>query len=61
MQRQLNRTLLNRTSLNRQILLARARVKSEKAVERLMTLQGQVASPLNLGLWARAADFAVAD
>ena len=52
---------LNRTLLDRQMLLARARVKPEKAVERLVALQAQVASPPYLGLWARVEGFAVAD
>ena len=43
------------------MLLARARVKPDKAVERLVALQAQVASPPYLGLWARVEGFAVAD
>ena len=52
---------LNRTLLDRQMLLARARVKPDKAVARLVALQAQVASPPYLGLWARVEGFAVAD
>lgn len=51
-QRQLNRTLLSR-----QMLLGPVSLKTDKAVERLVAVQAQVASPPYFGLWARVASF----
>lgn len=43
------------------MLLARAPIKPEKAIERLIASQAQVASPPYLGLWARVTGFAIQD
>ena len=51
-QRQLNRTLLSR-----QMLLGQVSLKTDQAVERLVALQAQVASPPYFGLWARVVGF----
>ena len=51
-QRQLNRTLLSR-----QMLLGPVSLQADKAVERLVAVQAQVASPPYFGLWARVGGF----
>ena len=55
-QRQLNRTLLDR-----QLLLGAANLKPQKAIERLIALQAQVVSPPYFGLWSRLASFTPQD
>ncbi len=61
MAKTISRLELNRTLLDRQMLLAPAKVKTAKALERLVVLQAQVASPPYYGLWARVEGFAPAD
>jgi hypothetical protein len=52
---------LNRATLARQLLLARAKISTVKAVEQLAGLQAQLARPPFIGLWSRIADFSRAD
>ncbi|MEV0597306.1 winged helix DNA-binding domain-containing protein [Nonomuraea cavernae] len=49
--------VLNRTTLNRQLLLGRAALSASQAIERLVALQGQDANPPYFGLWSRLASF----
>jgi len=53
----LTRKELNRTTLARQMLLAREQATVPQAVERLLAMQAQQARPPFLGLWSRLADF----
>lgn len=53
----LNRRVLNRTTLHRQLLLVRAPLTAAQAVERLVALQGQDVNPPYQGLWSRLASF----
>lgn len=53
----LNRRVLNRTTLDRQLLLARSPLSPARAIERLVALQGQEANPPYFGLWSRLASF----
>jgi hypothetical protein len=55
--RELSLRELNRTTLARQLLLERATIPAEDAVERLVGLQAQVARPPFVGLWTRLTDF----
>jgi hypothetical protein len=48
---------LGRATLARQLLLERAAITPEKAMERLVALQAQLARPPYLALWARLAGF----
>lgn len=48
---------LNRTLLSRQMLLGQVSLQADQAVERLVGLQAQVASPPYFGLWARVGGF----
>ncbi|WP_031497954.1 winged helix DNA-binding domain-containing protein, partial [Bryobacter aggregatus] len=52
---------LNRTLLDRQMLLARKTWSAAEAVQRLVALQAQLATPPYLGLWTRVEGFAVAE
>ncbi|MEU4516766.1 winged helix DNA-binding domain-containing protein [Nonomuraea wenchangensis] len=53
----LDRRALNRTTLDRQLLLARAALPPAEAVARLVALQGQEADAPYIGLWSRLAAF----
>ncbi|MCK2216307.1 winged helix DNA-binding domain-containing protein [Actinomadura sp. ATCC 31491] len=53
----LDRRVLNRTALDRQLLLDRAAVTPAEAVGRLVALQGQDTGAPYLGLWSRLASF----
>ncbi|MBY8878427.1 winged helix DNA-binding domain-containing protein [Actinacidiphila acidipaludis] len=57
----LDRRTLNRTLLDRQMLLRRAAAGTETAVARLLGLQSQVPSSPYLGLWTRLEDFDFAE
>lgn len=52
---------LNRATLARQMLLARADVSVPAAIERLVGMQAQLASAPYVGLWTRLPDFKRAD
>ncbi len=52
---------LNRATLARQMLLERARLPIETALERLVGLQAQAPHPPYVGLWSRVAGFRAAD
>jgi hypothetical protein len=52
---------LNRATLARQMLLARAKTTALDAIERLAGMQAQVARPPFIGLWTRLAKFDRAD
>lgn len=53
----LNRRVLNRTTLDRQLLLGRAALTATEAVERLVAVQGQEIDAPYIGLWSRLASF----
>jgi hypothetical protein len=53
----LNRRQLNRATLERQMLLSRAKRPVVAAVEQLVALQAQQARPPFVGLWSRLRDF----
>ncbi|WP_049567803.1 winged helix DNA-binding domain-containing protein [Nonomuraea sp. SBT364] len=53
----LNRRVLNRTTLDRQLLLARSAMTPAQAVGRLVALQGQDVNPPYFGLWSRLESF----
>jgi hypothetical protein len=53
----LNRRVLNRTTLDRQLLLSRAALTATEAVERLVAVQGQEIDAPYIGLWSRLASF----
>lgn len=57
----LTRRDLNRATLARQLLLARAEVTVADAVGRLLAMQAQEPRPPFTGLWARVADFTADD
>lgn len=58
---ELTRRALNRTTLERQLLLARSSLSAMDAVRRLVGLQSQVPDAPYLGLWSRLAGFALSD
>lgn len=53
----LNQAVLNRTFLQRQLLLDRQTMAIPTAMERLVGLQSQVPNPPYIGLWTRLAKF----
>ncbi|MEV0389067.1 winged helix DNA-binding domain-containing protein [Nonomuraea sp. NPDC050643] len=53
----LNRRVLNRTTLERQLLLSRSPMSAAQAVERLVAVQGQEVDAPYIGLWTRLASF----
>jgi hypothetical protein len=53
----LSRRALNRATLARQLLLERASIGAERALEQLAGLQAQLAMPPYIGLWTRLAGF----
>ncbi|MFG1619039.1 winged helix DNA-binding domain-containing protein [Nonomuraea wenchangensis] len=53
----LDRRVLNRTTLGRQLLLDRAALPPAEAVARLVALQGQEVDAPYVGLWSRLASF----
>ncbi|TYB66719.1 winged helix DNA-binding domain-containing protein [Nonomuraea sp. PA05] len=55
--RELDLRVLNRTTLERQLLLNRAELSAAQAVERLVAVQGQEIDAPYLGLWTRLASF----
>ncbi len=48
---------LNRATLARQLLLARADLEVKEALERVVGLQAQLPGPPHIGLWTRLRDF----
>ncbi|MET8052865.1 winged helix DNA-binding domain-containing protein [Streptosporangium sp. NPDC005286] len=54
----LSRRALNRATLGRQLLLARAELSALEAVRHLYGMQAQAPNPPYVGLWARLAGFA---
>lgn len=52
---------LNRALLGRQMLLGRASVSVEEALERLVGMQAQAPNPPYLGLWTRVEGFQIED
>jgi hypothetical protein len=57
----LNRRVLNRTSLDRQLLLSRSDMTAAQAVAHLVAVQGQDVNPPYFGLWSRLASFTQED
>ncbi len=57
MQRVLDRRSLNRATLERQLLLRRAELTPEAAIEHLGGMQAQVAGAPSVGLWSRLDPF----
>jgi len=57
MAKEISRRELNRTLLSRQLLLGSVALKTDHAVERVVALQAQVASPPYFGLWSRVHGF----
>jgi hypothetical protein len=57
----LTRRELNRATLSRQMLLARAAVSAPVAIERLSGMQAQLASAPYVGLWTRLQNFSRED
>ncbi|NUR86161.1 MAG: winged helix DNA-binding domain-containing protein [Nonomuraea sp.] len=55
--RTLSRRVLNRTTLDRQLLLARSSLTPAEAVGRLVAVQGQEINAPYVGLWTRLAAF----
>ena len=53
----LDRRTLNRTTLHRQLLLARSRASPLAAVSHLMGMQAQIPGNPYVGMWSRLADF----
>ncbi|WP_188193653.1 winged helix DNA-binding domain-containing protein [Nonomuraea sp. SYSU D8015] len=53
----LNRRVLNRTALDRQLLLARSAMTPAEAISRLVAVQGQEIDAPYIGLWSRLASF----
>ncbi|UBU09062.1 winged helix DNA-binding domain-containing protein [Nonomuraea gerenzanensis] len=53
--------VLNRTTLERQLLLNRSELSAAQAIERLVAVQGQEIDAPYLGLWTRLASFTQAD
>jgi hypothetical protein len=53
----MNSRALNRATLARQMLLARAKTTPLRAIERLVGLQAQLARPPFIGLWSRVENF----
>ncbi|MFI7704916.1 winged helix DNA-binding domain-containing protein [Nonomuraea sp. NPDC049480] len=53
----LSRRVLNRTALDRQLLLSRAAVTPAEAISRLVAVQGQEIDAPYIGLWSRLAAF----
>ena len=59
--RSLTQPELNRTLLERQILVESWRGRCAEVIERYVGLQAQVASPPYFGLWGRMGSFAAGD
>ncbi|MEV1173260.1 winged helix DNA-binding domain-containing protein [Nonomuraea sp. NPDC049784] len=57
----LNRRVLARTTLDRQLLLRRSPLSPLEAIERLVALQGQEIDAPYIGLWSRLASFTQPD
>lgn len=54
---ELSRRTLNRTTLERQLLLRRSEMSPLEAIERLVAVQGQDVNPPYFGLWSRLRSF----